>query len=146
MKHKYHILEWKAADILKFLQFTQINFAVFNFDKPTLGHYSLSVAGFDAKGDFLGTSPIEKYKGPTEPDLENAYNLGLFFVLAANVNTYSGGGTKALYFEPVSYTPTGGTQEYVSYNIHDAPPKHGIFDEKTVVTKINPSPPRNGGV
>lgn len=145
MAHKYHVLEWKAADIDTFLQLPNLTFAVFNFEKPTLGHYRLSVAGFDTHGDFLGTSPIEKYSKATEPDLDNAYTAGLFFVKKDDIKTDSATGTKTLYFEPNVYIAPGGSTKYVSYNIYDTPPKNGSFDGITVVGSINPSPPRNGG-
>ncbi len=143
MKHKYHILEWKAADIASFLGLGGLYLAVFNFDKPMLGYFRLLVAGFDEKGDFLDTSPIEKYPWHTEPDLENAYSMALFFVMKEDIEKYSSGGTKTLYFEPKSYTPPGATQKYVNYVIYNAPPAEDAFDTKSVVGSINPSPPRN---
>jgi hypothetical protein len=145
MAHKYNILEWNAENIYNFLKLPAINFAVFNFDRPFAQHYRLLVAGFDVHGDFIDTSSIEKYSGIDEPDLDNAYTEGLFFVMAADINTYSGNGTKTLYFEPESYIPTGGTKKYVYYNIYDAPPKDGSFDGNFIVGSINPSPPRNAG-
>jgi hypothetical protein len=144
MSHKYHILEWKAPDIVDFLQLPGIYLAVFNFNKPLLGHYVLLVAGFDANGVFLGTSPLEQYPGVPEPDLDNAYTAGLFFVLAEKIGSYSGSGTKTLYFQPKAYSVGGGgTRPYVSYDVFDAPPKDGAFDLTTLVDTINPSPPRN---
>ncbi len=143
MKHKYHALEWKAADIAAFLGLNGIYMAVFNFDKPALGHFRLLVAGFDQKGDLLGTSPIEKYTGFPEPDLSNAYTEGLFFVMASEISALSGSGSKTLYFVPTAYTPPGGNQLYVSYTIYDMHSLDGSFDGQVVVGTINPSPPRN---
>ncbi|MDQ6901938.1 MAG: hypothetical protein M3139_02860 [Bacteroidota bacterium] len=143
MKHKYHILEWKALDIESFLGLNGLHLAVFNFDRSAAGHFRLLVAAFDEKGDFIGTSTIEKHPSHSEPDLDNAYSLGLFFVSADDVKKYSGSGTKTLYFEPKSYTPTGATQKYVQYVIHDTAPQDDAFDTKSVVGTINPTPPRN---
>ena len=144
MTHQYHILEWKAPDISTFLQYPGLAFAVFNFEKPMLGHYVLLVAGFDDNGNFLGTSPLEKYPDFPSPDLENAYPAGLFFVKALDLKNYSGSGTITLYFEPVAYSPGGpGTQQYVRYYIYNAPPVNDAFEETNLVTPINPSPPRN---
>lgn len=145
MKHKYHILEWKAPDIVGFLSLAEIYLAVFNFHKPVARHYELLVAGFDEKGNLLGTSSIENYPWNTEPDLDNAYSLGLFFVKASDLKKYSNSGAISLYFEPKSYTPPGVTQEYVCYGIHNEPPKDYGFDINTLVGTINPSPPRNAG-
>ena len=146
MAHKYHVLEWKAADIYSFLQLPGITFAVFNFDKHVLSHYVLLVAGFNTTGLLLGTSPLEKYSGFPEPDLDNAYPAGLFFVQASDITSYSGNGTITLYFKPKAYSPGGaGTQTYVSYDIYDKAPKDNAFDEGALVTTINPSPPRNAG-
>ncbi len=108
-----------------------------------LGYFLLLVAGFDNKGDFLGTLPIEKYPGVAEPDLDNAYSQGLFFVMAADIKTYSAEGTKPLFFVPKAYTPRGGTQKYVCYTIYDAPPHNGSFAGMVVVGSMNPSPPGN---
>ncbi len=143
MKHKYHALEWKAADIAKFIGLNGIYRVVLNFDKPALGHYRLLVAGFDDKGDLLGTSPIEKYTVVPESDLDNAYTEGLFFVMADEIKTLSANGTTTLYFEPRPYTPPGGTQLYVNYTIYDTLSPDGSFDGQFVVGTINPSPPRN---
>jgi hypothetical protein len=143
MKHKYHALEWKATDIATFLGLSVIYRAVFNFDKPALGHFRLLVAGFDDKGNLLGTSPMEKYPGIPEPDLDNAYTEGLFFVMVEEIKTLSANGTKTLYFVPTPYTPPGGTQLYVSYTIYDTHSGDGSFDGQVVVGSINPSPPRN---
>jgi len=141
MSHKYHVLEWKATDISNFLP--GITFAVFNFYQPPLGHYVLLVTGFDATGGLRRTSPLEKYPGAPEPDLENVYTGGLFFVQADDIRRYSGDGTKTLYFQPKPYSVGGGgTPEYVSYDIFDAPPVDGAFDLTTLVDSINPSPPR----
>src|SRR5664279_2441414 len=103
MKHKYHALEWKATDIAAFLDLGVVYKAVFNFDKPALGHYRLLVAGFDEMGDLLGTSPIEKYSFVPESDLDNAYTEGLFFVMAEEIKTLSATGAKTLYFDPTPY-------------------------------------------
>ena len=141
-KHKYHILVWNAADITKFLALEGLSFAVFNFDKPLAGYFRLEVTGFNTVGDFIGDSNIEKYSGVKEPDLENAYSLGLFFVKAEEIRTFSAKGTKTIYFMPNLYKATGGTKEYVAYSVYDAPPKDGVF-VSGVVGSINPSPPRN---
>jgi len=144
MSHKYHVLEWTAPDIFTFLQLPELLFAVFNFDKSLLSHYGLLVAGFDGNGNFLGTSPMEKYPNIPAPDLDNVYPAGLFFVKASDIKNYSATGTKTLYFNPVAYSPGGtGTQKYVRYDIYDAPPVNNAFDLANLVAPINPSPPRN---
>jgi hypothetical protein len=146
MAHKYHVLEWKATDIYNFLQLPGLTFAVFNFDKPILGHYVLLVAGFNADGVFLGTSTLEKYPGFPEPDLDNVYTAGLFFVQASEIKSYSANGTTTLYFKPIAYSPGGaGTQKYVSYEVYDKGPTGDAFDDGALVGSINPSPPRNAG-
>jgi hypothetical protein len=146
MSHKYHVLEWKATDIYNFLQLPGITFAVFNFNKPLGGHYVLLVAGFDTTGVLLGTSPLEKFSGFPEPDLDNVYTAGLFFVKTSDITSYSHNGTTTLYFDPKAYSPGGdGTQKYVSYDIYDKAPEDNAFDKTALVGSINPSPPRNAG-
>lgn len=145
MNHKYHVLEWKAADIDTFRRLPNLSFAVFNFEKPMLGHYYLSVSGFDIHGNLLGTSPIEKYSDATEPDLDNAYPGGLFFVKMDDITSNPPAATKTLYFAPKPYEATGGTTKYVCYNIYDLAPIDRSFDRMVAVGSINPSPPRNSG-
>src|ERR1700693_714954 len=74
MRQKYHVLEWEAMAIHDFLNLPgTIDFAVFNFYQPPSGPYVLSATGFDVNGVLLGTSPLQKYPGAPEPDLENVY-------------------------------------------------------------------------
>jgi hypothetical protein len=146
MSHKYYVLEWKAPDIATFLLLPGLEFAVFNFHKPILSHYVLLATGFNVNGLLLGTSPLEKYTAFPEPDLNNAYPAGLFFVQASEIISYSSHGANTLFFKPDGYYPGGiGTQEYVKYDIYDKEPKDNAFDEAALVGSINPSPPRNAG-
>ena len=137
MKNKYHALKWDAKDIAAFLALPAIYQAVFNFNKPLSGKYRLEVSGFDTDGVFLGTSPLSNFNY-AEPDLDNVYTGGLFFLKADDIKIYSQTGTKTLYFVPIDCSINSNpNSQYVGYDIYDDIPSEAL----AVVATIKPSPP-----
>lgn len=136
---KYRELKWEAPDIKAFIDMPGLEKVVFNFTRNSNGNRA-TVTGFDRDGKLLSRSGLSSY-GRKRPEFTNVYPLGLFFLEASELKSFSAQGTKTIYFVPKKYESAPGTvMDYVMYIMYDGPPDE--LPAVPLLTKpLNPSPP-----